>query len=89
MSEGLKALYAIKSVFLRVEEDDGIILHVWQEHEKATNAIEKELKALEVVRKLFSSSSIYRYKLKDSLECGWITEEEYSLLKDVLQDNAD
>lgn len=44
----------------------------------------RELKALETVKKAFDSSSIYTNKLKDSLECGWITQEEYDLLKKVL-----
>ena len=47
--------------------------------------LEKELKALEIVKKAFNSSRIYTYKLKDSLECGWITKEEYDLLKEVLE----
>ena len=55
--------------------------------EEWKHIIEKELKALEIIKRVFSSSSIYGYKLKDSLECGWITEEEHSLLNDVIQGN--
>ena len=49
-----------------------------------STVIEKELKVIEIVKKAFDSSSIYSYKLKDSLECGWITQEEYDLLKEVI-----
>ena len=45
---------------------------------------EKKLKALEIIKKAFNSSSTYTYKLEDSLDCGWITQEEYDLAKEVL-----
>ena len=44
----------------------------------------KEMEALEAVRKAFNSSSVYINKLKDSLECGWITQKEYDLIKEEI-----
>ena len=43
------------------------------------------MEALEAVKKAFNSSSIYTNKLKDSLECGWITQEEYnSIMEEIV-----
>ena len=44
----------------------------------------RKARAFEIIKKAFNSSSIYTNKLKDSLECGWITQEEYDFLKGVL-----
>lgn len=92
MSSGLEALAAIKSLFLQVEEEDGIILHVWQEHEKATNAIEKELKALELLKN--KRVNLEYLKCSDTYEqyctiCSYgkeITQQEFDSLKEVFND---
>ena len=44
----------------------------------------KEMEAIKAIKKAFSSSSIYTNKLKDSLECGWITQDEYDLIKEEI-----
>lgn len=82
---GLEALEEIESNYRKlkgnIEKD--CFIHI---HELLPFlVIKKELKALEIVKKAFSSSSIYVNKLKDSCECGWITQEEYDLLKEILQ----
>ena len=74
ISKGLEALEKVKEALYLMLGDNC----------KEIVAIEKELKALEIIKKAFDSSSIYTNKLKDSLECGWITQEEYDLLKEVL-----
>lgn len=94
MSEGLKALSAIKSLFTQVEvdEEEGVILHVWQEHEKATNAIEKELKALELLKN--KRVNLEYLKCCETYEqycfiCGYgreITQQEFDSLKEVFND---
>ena len=81
MTKGLEAYEEIKRVMTRL----------FGNIERCTNSlnvIEKELKALEIIKKVFKSSSVYAYKLKDSLECGWITQEEYNLISEVLQCNT-
>ena len=52
--------------------------------EELEDKIVKQKKVLKTIKKAFKSSSTYTYKLKDSLECGWITEEDYDLLEEVL-----
>lgn len=85
MTKGLEALtelkHCITSTHLNTRDFVDIALGV----EKTSNAIEKELKAFEVLKKLFKSSFTYKYKLKDYLDCGWITKEEYDLLKEELE----
>ena len=47
--------------------------------------LRKKEEALEIFKKAFNSSSIYTNKLQDSLECGWITQEEYDLIVEILK----
>lgn len=58
----------------------------FDEHDldELVDKIVKAKKSLEVVKKAFNSSSVYTNKLEDSLECGWITQDEYDLLKEVV-----
>lgn len=59
-------------------------LKAYEELEEQLPIINTYIRALEIIKKAFDSSSIYTNKLKDSLECGWITQEEYDLLREVL-----
>ena len=78
MSKSLEALQRLfdhnygEDFYIKAEED--------------AETIERELEALEVLKKAFHSSSIYTNKLKDSYECGWITEEEFKLAWEVIHD---
>lgn len=48
------------------------------------NKYDYEHNVLEIIKKAFNSSSVYTNKLKDSYECGWITETEFNLIKEWL-----
>ena len=45
---------------------------------------EKE-QAWEYMKEVFKTSSTYTNKLKDSLECGWITQEKYDFIMEMLE----
>lgn len=77
MNRGLEALKVLVM-------SSTTIFNTKEQIDESVKTIKKELKALEIVKKAFDSSSTYTYKLEDSLECGWITQEEYNLLKEVL-----
>lgn len=97
MSKGLDALEKIDhTVCLAFNENNNALFNK-DEYEhidckdidefiKCYETIERELEALEVLKKAFHSSSTYTNKLKDSCECGWITEEEFKLAYEVLHD---
>lgn len=70
--------------FIDKEKFDGAWGHGQGSKDEIYNVLKKHLKALGIAKKVFDSSSTYTNKLKDSLECGWITQEEYELLKEVL-----
>lgn len=90
-------LYTFDSIIATEDKDNALealndLREYWLNHLplsvkdglKIVKVLEKEHRALEIVKKAFNSSSTYTYKLKDSLECGWITQEEYDLLKERL-----
>ena len=51
---------------------------------KDSDTLLKKLKALEVCKKVFKCNSLYAHHIYSAYECGWITQEEYDLLKEVL-----
>ena len=83
MSKGLEALERVKKshyvamACLGVGQDDTETL-------EAIDTIEKELKTLEIIKRVFQVAAFFGYKLKDFVTHGWINEEEYNLLLEVL-----
>lgn len=79
MNEGLEALNRIEDLLNRLYETDVIN----DDHLHDINIIEKELKALEIIRKLFDKP-LLPYEDLHFDDQDKITEEEYDLLKEVL-----
>ena len=90
MSKGLEALEIIKGALVEIEydEEEGVILSAWQEHEEETKIIEKELKALEIMTKsLEIGEEDFFYDDKENIYYfigSEISKEKYDLLKEVL-----
>jgi len=47
--------------------------------------IETALKALEIAKKVFKCNSLYEHHIDSAYENGWITKEEFDLLKEEIK----
>ena len=93
MCKGLEALKEIKRAYVDLPLDDGLSVctAITKEYKKELKIIEKELKALEIIKKkhLLEGlvNSIQKSKNYDDYKNAYITDitkEEYDLLKEVL-----
>ena len=94
MSKGLEALEIIKNAKLidHVKIKEGLFSNKLLDYKRRYGKnvfseqipiIEKELKALEIIKRLFNRG-LLKYSLEDLLYTKYITQEEYDLLKEVL-----
>ena len=91
MSKGLEALNKIKDCLEIADEVDGDIVFTGEyEEQESLNIIEKELKALEIIKnkgvdislfKKYDDRNLYNYNYKSEYQ---LTQKEYDLLKEVL-----
>jgi len=54
------------------------------EFKKGKKVIEKELQALKILKIVLGLNATNRAIIRQAYEAGWITEEEFNLLKEVL-----
>ena len=88
MSKGLEALkeIATQSVEALIEKQEPLRTQKINEllETRQFKCIEKELKALEIIKKHYDCETTYDF-LDKKLENKVITQEEYDLLKEVLE----
>lgn len=93
MSKGLEALTELKRCVASAHLNTRDFVDIAFDVEKASNAIEKELKAFEIIDKKSvvvelvrktDNVEAYNFAIKDDNYAIALTQEEYDLLKEVL-----
>ena len=97
MTRELQALDKVKGSLVEIEEEDGIILHAWQNCEEETDIIENALKEKEQQDEILhiikeKEPSLMRIRLTDSaehynlimLENKKLTQAEFVILKEFV-----
>jgi len=55
------------------------------EGSKEYQAVEGELRAFSVLKRVVNTNAVYRNMLDACLECGWITADEYRIAREALE----
>lgn len=91
MSKGLEALNRIKMLEISCERESYDLRPITKTHKEDLNTIEKELKALEIIRfrnidiiAIKTSHNLEEYKLLKNIPCEIPNDKEYELLREVL-----